>query len=203
MAGSVVNIDLGVADVLKLVGEILARRGQRKRDLVRDLVDDAEAAETVVKHLDRLFTDLLSEFARTRVTEDREQLADVVDEARKFLFQRELVPILDGRLAAINKAAEPDGKGAKLVGDLRPVLERLGQALEEYRANLDQAMDGAGTAPGNLSSVYRLARSRVNGSSESPAQIRELAERTLQEHDFSLSQRVYERIGELRQSVRV
>jgi hypothetical protein len=203
MAGSVVNIDLSVADVLKLVGEILARRGQRKRDLVRDLVDDAEAAETVVKHLDRLFTDLLSEFARTRVTEDREQLADVVDEARKFLFQRELVPILDGRLAAINKAAEPDGKGAKLVGDLRPVLERLGQALKEYRANLDQAMDGAGTAPGNLSSVYRLARSRVNGSSESPAQIRELAERTLQEHDFSLSQRVYERIGELRQSVRV
>ena len=82
------------------------------------------------------------------------------------------------------------------------MLARLGQALEEYRANLDQAMDG-GTAPGNLSSFYRLALSRVNGGSESPAQIRELAERTLQEHDFSLSQRVYERIGELRQSVRV
>lgn len=78
----------------------------------------------LVKHLDRLFTDLLTEFARTRVTDDPEKLADVVDEARKVLFRRALVPILDGRLAAINKAAEPDDKGAKLVGDLRPVLAR-------------------------------------------------------------------------------
>jgi hypothetical protein len=200
-----VNVDLGVGDALRLVGEILGRRGQRKRDLVRDLVDDAEAAETVVKHLDKLFIDLLTEFAQPRVTEDPEQLADVVDEARKFLYQRELLPILDARLAAINLAADPDSRGARRVGDLRPVLKRLGEALGEYRANLDSATGkGHGeTAPGNLPSVYDLARSCLEGWGVSPAEVREKSEETLQEHDFSLSERVYERIGELRHSARI
>jgi len=198
---SIVNIDVGVGEVLRLVGEILARRGQRQRDLRQDVFDDAEAAEIVVKHLDKMFTDLVSEFASTRVSEDLDLLDDTVDQARKFLFGRELLPVLDSRLAAIRAAAEAEGRGAKSLRDLQAVLALLVQALGEYRTNLDQAM-GDGTAPGPLARVYQLARSRVSGGSESPAQIREEAERTLREHDFSLSERVYERTGELRQAVR-
>jgi hypothetical protein len=196
-----INIDVGVGEVLRLVGEILARRGQRQRDLRQDVYDDAEAAEVVVKHLDKMFIDLVSEFASTRVSENLDLIDDTVDQARKFLFGRELLPVLDSRLAAIRAAAETEGKGAKSLRDLHAVLSVLVKALAEYRANLDQAM-GGGTAPGPLGRVYQLARSRVSGGSESPEQIRDEAERTLREHDFSLSERVYERTGELRQAVR-
>ena len=57
-----VNVDLGLAEALRLVDEILARRGQRRRQEVQDVLDDVEAAEIIVRRLDKLFTDVLNEF---------------------------------------------------------------------------------------------------------------------------------------------
>jgi hypothetical protein len=68
-------------------------------------------------------------------------------------------------------------------------------------ANLDQAMGGA-SAPGPLAVVYELATSRVNGADASAARIREKAENTLREHDFELSERIYDLRGELAQAAR-
>jgi hypothetical protein len=198
---SVVNIDVGVGEALRLVDEIQGRRKQRQQDLRQDVFDDAEAAEIVVKQLDKMFTDLLGEFASTRVSENLDLLNAAVDQARTFLYGRSLLPELDLRLAAIKAAAEDAGKGARSLRDLHAVLARLAQALGEYRAKLVQAT-GSESAPGPLRDVYNLARSRVGERSKSPTQIREEAERILREHDFSLSERVYERTGELRQAVR-
>jgi hypothetical protein len=196
-----VNVDLGMAEALRLVGEIIARRGQRRQQVVEDVLDDVEAAVTVVRQLNKLFTDILSEFASRRVVEDDALLADLVDEARKFLYGRELLPILDGRREAIRKAAGETRKEAGKLRGLQPVLERVADALDAYRANLDQAM-GPATAPGRLANVYSLAYSRVNGADLPPTQIREEAERTLREHDFSLSERIDTVSGELTQASR-
>jgi hypothetical protein len=64
-----VNVDLGVAEALRLVDEILARRGQRRRQLAQDVLDDVEAAEIIVPRLDKLYTDILNEFASHCVSE--------------------------------------------------------------------------------------------------------------------------------------
>lgn len=196
-----VNVDVGIAEALRLVGEIMSRRGQRRQQVVNDVLDDVEAAVTVVQHLDKLFTDILSEFASRRVSVDNALLADLVDETRKLLFGRELLPILDSRRTAIRNAAGDTRKGAGKLRGLQQLLGRVADALDAYRANLDQAM-GPATAPGALANVYSLAYSRVNGADLSAAHIREEAEKTLREHDFSLSERVYALRGELAQAAR-
>lgn len=65
-----INIDLGIAEALRLVGEIISRRGQRTQQVVADVLDDVEAAVTVVQHLDKLFMDILGEFASRRIIEE-------------------------------------------------------------------------------------------------------------------------------------
>jgi len=80
-------------------------------------------------------------------------------------------------------------------------LRRVAEALDAYRANLDQTM-GPATAPGRLANVYGLANSRVQRGDVSATQIREEAERALREHDFSLSEGLYALSGELTQLAR-
>ena len=196
-----VNVDVGIAEALRLVGEIMSRRDQRKQQVVKDVLDDVEAAVTVVQRLDKLFTDILSEFASRRVSVDNALLADLVDEARKFLFGRELLPILDSRRIAIRNAAGDTRKAAEKLRSLQQLLGRVADALDAYRANLGQAM-GPATAPGVLGNVYSLAHSRVNGAGVSAARIREEAEKTLREHEFSLSESIYALSGELAQAAR-
>jgi hypothetical protein len=196
-----VNVDLGIAEALRQVGDIISRRGQRQRQVVEDVLDDVEAAVTVVQHLDKLFTDIVGEFASRRIVENDALLSDLVDETRKFLFGRELLPILDRRREAIRQAVGETRKETKKLRDLQPLLKRVAEALDAYRANLDQAM-GAATAPGGLANVYGLASSRIEGADVSDTQIREEAERTLREHDFSLSEGLYALSGELTQLAR-
>lgn len=129
------------------------------------------------------------------------RLGDLVDETRKFLFGRELLPILDRRRGAIREAVGATRKATQKLRELQPLLERVADALDSYRANLDQAMRNA-TAPGRLANVYSLAYSRVNGADLAATQIQEEAERTLREHNFSLSERLYSLTGELSQAAR-
>jgi hypothetical protein len=95
----------------------------------------------------------VSEFASRPVVEDDALLAKLVDQARKFLFGRDLPPILDRRLKAIRVAAQDTTRDARPLRDLQPVLERVTDALGAYRVNLNQEMD-IGAAPGRLSNVY-------------------------------------------------
>ena len=92
-------------------------------------------------------------------------------------------------------------KATQKLRELQPLLERVADVLDSYRANLDQAMGNA-TAPGRLANVYSLAYSRVNGADLAATQIQEEAERTLREHNFSLSERLYSLTGELSQAAR-
>jgi hypothetical protein len=196
-----VNVDLGIADLLNLVEQITTRRDQRRRQVLLDVLDDVEAAVAVVWRLDKLFTDIVNAFASHRVVDNDALLADLVDETRKFLFGREVLPILDVRREAIRNAA---GDMRREAGKLRGLQQELGsvaEALDAYRANLDQAMRGA-TAPGPLENVYSLAYSRANGADVSATQICEEAEKTLREHDFSLSEQVSSASGKLTQAAR-
>jgi hypothetical protein len=172
-----VNVDLGIAEALRQIADIISRRGQRRRQVVEDVLDDVEAAVAVVQHLDKLFTDILSE---------------LVDETRKLLFGGELLRILDRRREALREAVGETRWETRRLRELQPLLGRVADALDAYRANLDQAMEGA-TARGRLTNVYSLAYSRVHGADLSATQILEEAERTLREHDFSLSEQLYSR----------
>jgi hypothetical protein len=196
-----VNVDLGIAEALRQIGDIISRRGQRRRQVVEDVLDDVEAAVTAVQHLDKLFTDVLGEFASRRIVEDHALLEDLVDETRKFLFGRELLPIVDRRREAIREAVGETRRESKRLRELQPQLRRVADALDAYRANLDQAMGGA-TAPGRLANVYSLAYSRVHGADVSATQIMEEAERTLRDHDFSLSEALNRLSGELTHAAR-
>jgi len=100
----------------------------------------------------------------------------------------------------MNAAIDTRTEAAKL-RDLQDTPGRVADALDDYRANLDQAM-GAATAPGRLANVYSLACMRVNGADVSAMQICEAAEKTLREHDFSLSETIYTLLGELVQAAR-
>jgi hypothetical protein len=124
-----INVDLGIAEALRQVGEIISRRGQRRRQVVEDVLDDVEAAVAVVRHLDKLFIDILSEFASRRVSEDNTLLANLVDETRKFLYGRELLPILDSRRESIRNAAGDTRKEAGKLRGLQPMLGRVADAL--------------------------------------------------------------------------
>jgi hypothetical protein len=194
----IVNVDLGISELLRLVDGIVSRRAERKRQVVQDVLDDVEAVVAVVKGLDKLFTDILSQFASRRVVEDDTALADLVEETRKFLFGRDVLPVFDQRLAAIRKATRSK---AKQLQRLRMLLKHISDALDSYRRSLDQEM-GPATAPGRLGRVFSHAYARVNGADLPPSRIREEADLTLRQHDFALSERIYKISGELTQAAR-
>lgn len=137
-----VNVDLGIAEALRQIGDIISRRGQRQRQVIEDVLDDAEAATIAVQHLDKLFTDILGEFASRRIVEDEALLGDLVDETRKFLFGRELLPILDQRREAIRQAAGETRKETKRLRELQPLLERPSELLYSLNGELTQAARG-------------------------------------------------------------
>jgi hypothetical protein len=181
------------------VDEIIARRSQRQRQIVKAVVDDAEAAVAVVQGLDKLFTDILNQFLSARVVEDNTALADLVDESGKFLLGRTLLPVLDTQRAAIRAATGDTSGDAKKLKPLRPQLERMADALDAYREVLGRA---ANTAPGQLGRVYQLALTRVNSGTVTTSQIIEHATAVRDEHDFTASERIYVMQGELRQAAR-
>jgi hypothetical protein len=128
-------------------------------------------------------------------------LSGLVDETCKFLFGRKLLPILGGSREAIRKAVGDTHKEVRKLRGLQHLLGQIADALDAYRANLDQAL-GPATAPGRLANVYSLAHSRVNGADLSSMLIHEETEKTLCEHDFSISERIYTLHGELIQAAR-
>jgi hypothetical protein len=166
VAPNAVNVDLGVAEALRLVDEILARCGQRRRQLAQDVLDDVEAAEIIVRRLDKLFTDILNEFVSRRVSEDNALLSDLVDETRKYLFGRELLPILDRR-----RKSDQESRGRyRQRGERVPRPSAPGPSpptnTSKSRANAPSRPDVGGTIevtvvtmgwPGRRAARYRAA----------------------------------------------
>jgi len=198
LAAPIVNIDAGIADVLRLVKEILARRAQRKRQVVEDILDDVEAAVAVVNGLEELYMEILNQFASRRVVEDENALADLVAQADTFLYKRKLLTIFDERLPAI-RAARDDTKVEKRLRE--PFLENVSDALDAYRNSLERDTSPV-TEPGQLAKVHSLAYSRVNGGDVPPSLIREEADATRRRHDASLSENVLAASGSLRHAAR-
>ena len=196
-----VNVDLGIAETARLVDEIISRRRQRMEQVVTDVLDDVEAAVAVVLQLDKLFTSIVTEFGSRRVTDDDALLGELVDQTRKFLFSRELLPTLDSRREAIRNAAADTRNEAGKLRPLQPLLGEIADALDAYRANLDQSM-GPMTAPGALGMLYGLANYRVGGGDVSAVQVREEAELTMRRHDFALTERISALSGKLSQATR-
>jgi hypothetical protein len=181
-----INVGAVIAELVRLVDEIVARRAQRKRQVVQNVLDDVEATVAVVKGLDKLFIDVLTEFANRHVVEDDRALARLVAETRKLLYGRELFHVFDERLSAINDAAISDDKKLR---NIHEPLVGVKDALTVYRANLGQEM-GQATAPGRLTNVFKLAESSVNGKGVPASQVRQVATLTLQRHDFSRSEEI-------------
>jgi len=83
-----VKVDLGIAETVRAVNDVLSRRQNRKAEILADFVanlcDDLEAASEIVKALDNIFIELVRGFASKETTGAPLLLNSHVEETRKF-----------------------------------------------------------------------------------------------------------------------
>ena len=128
-----VKVDLGIAEVVRSVDAIFARRHNRKTEALTDfastLSDDLDVCSEIVKALDNLFIELVRGFSSAEITNVPALLSSHVEETRKYLSRRELLPRLEECIGAI-KTASLDSRlksqgHRELVLALRSLASRL------------------------------------------------------------------------------
>jgi hypothetical protein len=195
-----VNVDLGVAEAIRVVDEILSRRRKRRESLVKDLVDDVEAAGEIVNKLDNLFLNLVRGFMDGDVAADASRLKAHVAEARKYLSNRELLP----RLEALRGSIEAASSGPVLAkSPYRPLaleLRRLVGLLADYRQALGRgAITGVSqTADCNLETLCEKALQYDYGGGRSELSLEQMGEQVLRNFDADRSDRVHRLVGSVR-----
>src|SRR5436190_18120935 len=104
-----VKVDLGIADVVRSVDAIFARRRDRKTeslaDIASNLCDDLDVCSQIVKALDDLFVQLVGGFARGEIASEPALLRGHVEQTRQYLMRRELLTRLEEGIGAIKSAA--------------------------------------------------------------------------------------------------
>src|SRR5688572_25904913 len=100
-----INVDLGIEGSLRFIDEVLARRQKHQNDLLSALSDDLDIVSNIITTLDNLFIDLVRGFANARLTEQPAQLQTHVEETRKYLTSRNLLPKLEERLEILKGIA--------------------------------------------------------------------------------------------------
>lgn len=199
-----VKVDLGIAELVRAVDGILTRRHNRNTEALADfasnLSDDLDACSKIVKGLDDLFIELVTGFSSAKITHDPALLSAHVEETRKYLSRRELLPKLEECIGAI-KAASLDsrlkgGEHRKLVLALRSLASRL----QLYRDNLGRgAHTGVGqTEDWNLETLCERALGYQYGGGRLALAVEEIAEEVFRNHDFDVSDNIHRLIGTVR-----
>src|SRR5262245_60783592 len=196
--------DLGIADVVRRVDEIFARRRMRKikalSDLASNLTDDVDASSKIVKALDDTFTELIEGFLSSKIAQDPARLANHVEGTRKHLRQRELLPRLEECIGAIKTDSQDPRLKSKDHRNLVLALRSLASRLTLYRDNLGKgAITGVGqNEEWKLETLCERAQGCQYGGGKLNFAIEEIAEQVFRNHDFDVSDNIYRLVGTIR-----
>jgi hypothetical protein len=199
-----VKIDLGIAEVVRVVDGIFTRRHNRNTEALADfasnLADDLDASSEIVKALDDFFIKLVRGFSSTKITQDPVMLSDHVEETRKYLSQRELLPRLEECIGAIKAASLDSRLKSRGHSELVRALRSLASRLQLYRENLGRgARTGVGqTEDWNLETLCERALACSYGGGRLALSVDEIAEEVSRNHDFDVSDNIHRLVGTAR-----
>jgi len=199
-----VKVDLGIAEVVRSIDAIIARRHNRKTDALANfasnLSDDLDVCSEIVKALDDLFIELIRGFSSAEITKDPELLKSHVEETRNYLRQRKLLPRLEECIGAIKTASLDSRLKSRDHRELVLALRSLASRLQFYRAKLGRgAVTGVGqTEDWNLETLCERALGHQYGGGKLALTVEEIAEEVFRNHDFDVSDNIHGLIGVVR-----
>lgn len=200
------NIDLGIAECIRVVNDIISRG---TTDLKNEIINDVDIILEVINTLDNIFIELVKGFADKTITQNLYLLKEYTRETEDFLMRRELLPVLEEHITILRNVASYEderfhvlkrGKYREIVSSLRSLVKRL----EEYRNALGT---GITSAPGlkeewNLMTLIEKAKGGGAGSFIDMS-IEEIAEEIIRNHDIDLSDSISRLVGKVRYRVRI
>jgi len=204
-----VKVDVGIAEAIRAIDEIVARRQSRKTKALADfaaiLSDDLDVCSEIVKTLDSLFIKLVRGFSDVKITNDPSLLSSHVRETREYLSRRELLPRLEECIGAIKTASKDSRLKSRDHSELVSTLRSLASRLEFYRNKLGRgAMTGVGqTEDWNLETLCEHALGCQYGGGKLTLAIEEIAEEVFRNQDFDISDNIHRLIGTVRAQAKV
>ncbi len=199
-----VKVDLGIAEVVRSVDAIFARRHNRKTEALADfasnLSDDLDVCSEIVKALDNLFIELVRGFSSAEITNVPALLSSHVEETRKYPRRRQLLPRLEECIGAIKAASLDSRLRSQDQRELVLALRSLVSRLQFYRDKLGRgAITGVGqTEDWNLETLCERALGYQYGGGKLALAIEEIAEEVFRNHDFDVSDNIHRLIGTVR-----
>ncbi|MFX1367718.1 MAG: hypothetical protein ACFFAY_03870 [Promethearchaeota archaeon] len=194
-----------VAEIMLQFGKFWMERDARRTDLkdkkedyfIETLLDDLEAISQAIAALDNIFIQLIKDFLYLQY--DDKGVMKVLEQTNDYLVRREILPKLKelkGTLDTLH--SKPPKKVRKLLGkEFFSNLEQLNAKLSKYLDILgdDKVVTGQGREVLErltyLVAQYGLSQDVFN-----------IAQETLLEHDFGLSNEIHVLLGNLRFHVR-
>lgn len=164
------------------------------------MLDDLDVCSKVVKTLDNIFIDLVTDFANEKVTGDVDRLGDLLEATDRYLNKRELLPALEESLGAFKSASNDARLRSKEYTDLTEALRCLAQELEAYRDELGRGVrTGVGlTKEWNLQTLVERATRAEYRKDLFPIPIKDVANRVRDNQNFNISDNIHRLIGTVR-----
>jgi hypothetical protein len=128
------SIDMGVADTLRVIDGILARRGSERAAVWQSLGSQLQAALDTVAELDRMYYSLLAEvediFEHSPLSLER--ITDVIDQAGVYCTDERLIGRLIEWRSAIQAAAFNPALKQRRYRDIAATLRSIDDPLGRY-----------------------------------------------------------------------
>lgn len=199
-----VKVDLGIAETVRVVDEMLSRRRNHRSealaDFVANLCDGLDASSEIVKALDNIFIELVRGFASKTITGDQTLLNTHIEETRKYLTGRNLLPRLEDCIGVISAASVDPLMRDRAYRDIVSTLRSLTNRLQFYRDQLGRGgITGVGqTREWNLETLCERSLKYQYGGGKIDITIEDMAEEVLRNHDFDVSDNLHRLIGKAR-----
>ena len=192
------KVDLGIAEILKFIYDIYNQpreaAAKKQDEALTKLHKHLEVILTVVTKLEDLFIEILRGFKDDDILRDADSLKLHLSQTRVFLESRQLLPLLDTAIGAVEAAAfSPKFDNAdhqKMVSGLRELCSKL----HNFRVALGES---GITAPGfgYLMSLCYLAEQQLAVNAPVDPQITKLAGVAFDSYDWQLSSSIRKLIG--------
>ena len=150
--------------------------------------------------MDNLFIELVKGFSSVEITNVPALLSSHVEETRKYLSRRELLPRLEECIGAIKTSSLDSRLKSQDHRELVLALRSLASRLQFYRDKLGRgAITGVGqTEDWNLETLCERALGYQYGGGKLALAVEEIAEEVFRNHDFDVSDNIHRLIGTVR-----
>jgi hypothetical protein len=141
---AITNIDLGIADTIRAVDEILSRQEARRETAWEFLADQLEAVSKTVSDLDTMYLGLLAEFEDVLMHSppSRDRLDAAIHQTRTYLTDERLPSRLSEWRGAIEAAAFHPALKHRKYRPLASALLSIEHALGTYIDRLERLQAG-------------------------------------------------------------